>query len=204
MTIVNDMWIKKVWNNPGGVPYNVGYAAAPRSWVRTDRWGSTWPAPVYGANSQQWLYGRGNYGNINSNYNVRRKITGMWNYIGNGSAYQPNYGYNYNGGYNGGYNNDGGMSNRMYGTNVLDRAVTDANAWYQWSPREREQIRRAAQNNPSYAQQLLNNYKNTGSFWDNSKSADYGVPRIDNNGNYVRENFRNPWRPRRIQSSWRR
>lgn len=200
MSIVNDMWIRKVWNNPDGVQYNVDYAAAPRSWVRTDRWGSSWPAPVYGANSPQGVYGYSHNGNIGSNYNVKRKMTGMWNYIGKNRAYQPNYGYNYNGG----YNNYGNMSNRMYGTNVLDRAVTDVNAWYKWTPREMEQIRRAAQQNPAYAQQLLNNYKNTGSFWDKSKSIDYGIPYIDNNGNYVRENLRNPWEPRYIPSSFLR
>lgn len=198
MSIVNDMGIQKIWNNPTGVQYNVDYVAAPRGVVRTAPRGSSWPAPVYGANSQQGLYGYSHNGNISSNYNTVRKMTGMWNRLsGNWVNYYPNYGwYTYWGNqqrwYNYRWNN---MWGRRYSANVLDRAITDMNAWYQWTARDMEQIKRAAKNNPEYANRLLQNYKNTGTFWDNSKGIDYAIPDYDENGNYVRKNLRNPSDP---------
>lgn len=130
---------------------------------------------------------------IKPNYNtVNGWSYGRYGWYQQGNRYNNNY--NYSNWYNW-YNwwqgnrtyNRGG---RRYGTNILDRAVTDVNAGYQWNQREIEQIRRAAKNNPEYAKQLAQNYKTTGSFWDNSKSIDYGIPYYDENGNYVRESFR--------------
>ncbi len=193
MTIINDMWTYKGWNKPGG-QYQPGLQYAPRAnGVMQPKYGNPNPAPVYGANSPQGVYGRNYANNITSNYNVKRKMTGLDN-----GGYYGWYWYNYTPNYNyNNYNNYGNRGydrpqryNRRYGTNILDRAVTDANAGYQWNQREIEQIRRAAQNNPEYAKQLAQNYKTTGSFWDNSKSIDYGIPYYDENGNYVRESFR--------------
>lgn len=67
-----------------------------------------------------------------------------------------------------------------------------------------EQIRRAAQQNPEYAKQLAQNYRTTGSFWDSSKPIDYGIPTYDNNGNYVRQNLRNPNDPQYVPAPFLR
>ena len=188
MSIVNDLWQNQIRHAPG----YIGKSTFP-----------TVDNRVRGRSSQQNLGNviwRWYNGNVSSNYNVTRLAPNNSSTVYNYGRNPGNYWYNYNNynNYNNWYNY--GNYNRWYGGNrnlawrrgisILDRWVTDANAWYQWTQREIDQLRRAAQANPEYARQLAQNYKNTGSFRDNTKSIDYGIPTYDENGNYVRESLR--------------
>lgn len=186
MSIVNDMWIPKVRNNPTWVQYNVDYAAAPRTAKRTAARGSSWPAPVYWANSQQWLYGYSNNGNISSNYNPVRRMTGMWNYIGNNRWYN-NY-WAYNGWYSGWYT----QPTQQYKApsnykDYLYRIKQDYMAWYNTPKEEITNYVNMVKNDPEARAYTL--WVLQGKI---TPSIDYDIPQRDNNRNYMRRNLENP------------
>lgn len=195
MSIVNDSKKQKIWNNPGiGSPYNIWPSVAPT--------GSTRSAPMwqYGQSPLSGMWGYYNPNSIQSNWNTTYG-SGNYNYnpyqTGRYAGQQSyptnaNYGYNRAGWYGRGRGYNRGMNNQM-AQNILDRAVTDVNANYQWSQRDIDQIRRAAAQNPEYAKQLAQNYRNSGSFWDNTKSIDYGIPTYNDSWVYQRQKF---WRNR--------
>ena len=188
MSIANDMWIRKVWNNPTWVQYNVDYAAAPRTWVRTAQWGSSWPAPVYWANSVNGVYGRNTTRNITSNYNPVRRMTGQGNYIGNNSynnRYAPNYNYWYNNWYNNWYNQNyqAPANYRDY----LNRIKTDYMAWYNTPKEEIMDYVNMVKNDPEARAYTL--WVLQGKI---TPSIDYDIPQRDRNWNYMRRNLENP------------
>lgn len=194
MTVINDYGNRKIWNNPGiWSQYNIGAEVAPtwrtRSVNSLNNW-TYWPGVVSWYNSPEWYMWtyQWNVNNIKSNYNVNRLNHNQptyytWRYAGRWG----NYNYNYSNWYNNSYGNS--MSSD-YSRRVLDRAVTDANAWYNnWTADEIAEIRAAAKQNPAYAKQLANAYNKTGSFYTKGQAIDYGIPQWDSNGNYVRENL---------------
>lgn len=186
MSIANDMWIIKVWNNPTWVQYNVDYAAAPRTWVRTAQWGSSWPAPVYWANSINGVYGRNTTSNITSNYNPVRRMTGMWNYIGNNIWY--NTYWTYNGWYSGWYTQPTQQYNAPSNyKDYLYRIKQDYMAWYNTPKEEITNYVNMVKNDPEARAYTL--WVLQGKI---TPSIDYDIPQRDNNRNYMRRNLENP------------